>query len=78
MVQNTKHKNLSLETSAIAYKERLTSWTVARLLPNMQRITVARFRSRSDADGHVQCLRQLMPDAHFVVVFDCQRNEALI
>lgn len=55
-----------------AYQARLNSWAIARLLPNMQRIIVARFRSRSDADGHLQCLRQLIPDAFFVVVFDCQ------
>ncbi len=38
----------------------------------MQHTIVGRFRSRSDADGHLQCLRQLMPDAAFLVVFDCQ------
>ncbi len=33
---------------------------------------VGRFRSRSDADGHLRCLRQLIPHASFVVVFDCE------
>jgi len=59
-------------TDRSAYQARLNSWAIARLLPNMQRTIVARFRSRSDADGHLQCLRQLIPDASFVVVFDCQ------
>lgn len=59
-------------TGRSAYQARLNSWAIARLLPNMQRTIVARFRSRSDADGHLQCLRQLIPDASFVVVFDCQ------
>lgn len=59
-------------TGRSAYHARLNSWAIARLLPNMQRTIVARFRSRSDADGHLQCLRQLIPDASFVVVFDCQ------
>jgi hypothetical protein len=67
-----------LETQAIAYKERLNNWAIARLLPNMQRVIVARFRSRSDAEGHMQLLGQLIPDACFVVVFDCQRDEAVI
>jgi hypothetical protein len=44
----------------------------------MQRVIVARFRSRSDADGHLQRLRQLIPDACFILVFDHQRHEALI
>ncbi len=56
----------------VTYRGRLAPWAIARLLPNMQRIIIGRFRSRSDADGHLQCLRQLIPDASFVVVFDCQ------
>jgi hypothetical protein len=59
-------------TGRIAYQARLYPWAIARLLPNMQRTIVGRFRSRSDADGHLQCLRQLIPQASFVVVFDCQ------
>ena len=54
------------------YRKGLAPWAIARLLPNMQQIIVGRFRSRSDADGHLQCLRQLIPNASFVVVFDCQ------
>lgn len=59
-------------TGRSGYRARLNSWAIARLLPNRQRTIVGRFRSRSDADGHLQCLRQLMPHASFVVVFDCQ------
>ena len=54
----------------IAYLKQLNPWAIARLLPNSQRTIVGRFRSRSDADGHLQCMRQLMPHASFVVVFD--------
>ena len=59
-------------TGRIAYQARLYPWAIARLLPNMQRTIVGRFRSRSDADGHLQCLRQLIPHASFVVVFDLE------
>ena len=59
-------------TGRSGYRARLNPWVIVRLLPNMQRIIVGRFRSRSDADGHLQCLRQLIPQASFVVVFDCQ------
>jgi hypothetical protein len=38
----------------------------------MQQTIVGRFRSRSDADGHLQCLHQLIPQASFVVVFDLE------
>ncbi|MBE9007157.1 hypothetical protein IQ259_19315 [Fortiea sp. LEGE XX443] len=80
MPQNSKYKDSTSETQAqaIAYKERLNPWTVTRLLPDMQQVTVARFRSRSDADGYLQSLHQLLPDAHFVVVFDCPHHEVVI
>ncbi len=56
----------------MSYKERLQAWTIVRLLPDMQRTIVGRFRHRSDADGHLQFLQQQVPNASFAVVFDCQ------
>lgn len=78
MTQNTNYQESTLKSQAIAYKERLNPWAITRLLPDMQRVTVARFRSRSDADGHVQLLRQLIPDGSFTVVFDSQREEVMM
>ncbi len=52
------------------YQERLNPWVLIRLLPNSQRETVAQYRNRSDADGHLQIIRRLMPDAKFEVVFN--------
>jgi hypothetical protein len=59
------------------YKDRLNGWLVVRLLPKMQRVVVGRFRRHSDADaeGHLQVLRCLMPEAQLVVVFDCDVDE---
>lgn len=74
MPQNTNHNEFTPATSRVSYKKRLEHWAIARLLPNMQHTIVGRFRSRSDADGHLQCLRQLMPDVSFVVVFDVQQE----
>jgi len=56
------------------YRDRLKYWAVVRLLPNMQRITVARFRSRSDADGHQQFLTHQLPNARFLVMFDLREG----
>ncbi|MBH8575474.1 hypothetical protein I8752_21165 [Nostocaceae cyanobacterium CENA369] len=78
MPQNTDYKASKSENQTIAYKERLNSWAIARILPDAQREIVARFRSRSDADGYMQHLRQMTPSASFMVVFDCQREEAVI
>jgi len=41
-----------------------------RLLPCLQWAIVGRYRSRSDADGHLQLLRQRVPHIEFKVVFD--------
>jgi len=58
------------DTLIMPYKDRLSSWVVVRLLPNMQRVTVAQFRSRSDADGHLEIIRRLIPDGEFLVMFN--------
>jgi hypothetical protein len=52
--------------------KRLSPWVIVRLLPNMQRVVVGRFRTRSDAEGHWQVLRRLMPEAEMIVVFDVE------
>ncbi len=48
---------------------------MVRLLPNMQRKVVDRCRTRSDAEGHLQVLRRLIPDAQLLIVFDCDVDE---
>ncbi|KAM3096254.1 hypothetical protein ACKFKG_11380 [Phormidesmis sp. 146-35] len=52
------------------YKQRLEPWAVMRLLPNMQRITLARHRSPSNADHYCRALQRLEPQSKFCVVFD--------
>ncbi|AFZ08156.1 hypothetical protein Osc7112_3814 [Oscillatoria nigro-viridis PCC 7112] len=64
-----------METNLIMpYKQRLNRWLVVRLLPNMQRITVAHFFKHSDADGYLRIIRQLIPKAEFVIVFNAELN----
>jgi hypothetical protein len=52
------------------YKEYLNRWLVVRLLADMQRVTVAHFRSRSDADGYLQAICRLEPKAEFRIIFN--------
>jgi hypothetical protein len=78
MPQNTDYNQTASGTESIAYKKRLSSWAIARLLPDTQQEIVSRFRSRSDAEGHMRLLRQMTPHASFIVVFDCQREEVVI
>ncbi|MEO0406771.1 MAG: hypothetical protein AAF289_05410 [Cyanobacteria bacterium P01_A01_bin.135] len=51
------------------YREQLHPWCIIRLLPKAQRITVARFRKRNDADAHLRTLRRLIPQATFIIIF---------
>jgi len=52
------------------YRTQLHPWCIIRLLPNAQRITVARFRKRNDADAHARTLKRLIPQALLVVIFE--------
>ncbi|MEI1376833.1 hypothetical protein PQG02_26830 [Nostoc sp. UHCC 0926] len=36
----------------------------------MQNQVVARFRRRSDAEGHLQVLRRLIPNVSFTLIFN--------
>lgn len=54
----------------MSYRDSLNRWLIVRLLPKMQHKIVARCRTRSDADGHLQILRRLMPDVEFTIMFD--------
>jgi hypothetical protein len=58
------------DTSIMRYEKRLKPWIVVRLLPNLQRVVVGRFRSWSDAEGHLRILKQLLPAARLALVFD--------
>lgn len=50
-------------------------WCIIRQLPNMQRLVVARFRSRNDADAYRLILQQLLPTVDHVIIFDLNLPE---
>jgi hypothetical protein len=78
MPQNTDYKNSNSENQAIAYRKRLNGWAIARIVAEQEKVIVARFRSRSDAEGYIQHIRQLIPDGVFELFSDCQREEVVI
>jgi hypothetical protein len=45
-------------------------WAVVRLLPNLQRVVIQRFRRRSDAENYLRILRRYVYDANIIIVFD--------
>jgi hypothetical protein len=54
----------------MTYFDQLHPWCLMRLLPNLQRQVIARFRRRNDAEAHMRVLRQQAPTVHYEVVFD--------
>ncbi|MEG4352209.1 hypothetical protein QUA74_21030 [Microcoleus sp. LAD1_D3] len=52
-------------------------WCIVRQLPNMQRLVVARFHRRGDAEGYIQILQRLLPTAQHAIVFDTTGAEKL-
>ena len=54
----------------MTYKEQLSPWCIIRHLPKMQRIVVARFRRRNDAEDHLRLLQQMMPDVEYKVIYE--------
>jgi hypothetical protein len=78
MPQNTDYKDTKPENKAVSYKNRLNGWAIARVLTDKERVIVARFRSRSDADGYIQHLQQMVPAGSFEIFFDSQREEVVI
>lgn len=52
------------------YRAHLYPWCIVRLLPNLQRATVARFRSRSEAEECQKVLQRLQLDSRYQIVFD--------
>ena len=61
----------------MTYFEKLHPWCLIRLLPNCQRIVVARFRKRNDADEHLRVLQRLVKHRTFVIIFESQEQPAL-
>jgi hypothetical protein len=51
------------------YRDRLQPWHLIRHLPNCQRLTVARFARRPDAECYLNALRRLMPAVPHTIVF---------
>lgn len=54
----------------MTYKEKLQPWCIIRNLPDMSSTFIARFRSRSDANGHMQLLRANNPTTSYQVIFN--------
>jgi hypothetical protein len=77
MTPNVESNTLASFEGAISYSEqektyrdRLKRWAISRLSKDGQLTIVSRFRSRSDADGHLRLLQHRYPNETFVVIVD--------
>jgi hypothetical protein len=77
MPQNTDYDSAT-ENQAKAYRNRLNAWAITRMTPDTKPVIVARFRTRSDADGYLRHLRQEIPQTTFEIIVDYQRDEVVI
>jgi len=56
------------------YKQQLYPWVIYRFLPNLQRLTVARFRRRNDAEEHLRIIKRLLPQVKFAIAFEASQQ----
>jgi hypothetical protein len=58
----------------MTYRSRLYPWSVVNLLPDMQRLTVAQFRRRNDAEEHLKLIQRQNPTATYEIAFDSMQE----
>ncbi|MEG4323425.1 MULTISPECIES: hypothetical protein [unclassified Microcoleus] len=46
------------------------AWIIYRMLPNFQRLPVAQFSSRSEAESSLKVIRQLLPNTDLILAFE--------
>ncbi|MBW4634114.1 MAG: hypothetical protein KME30_20070 [Iphinoe sp. HA4291-MV1] len=63
-----------LKRQTKTYRTALAPWAVVQWHSPSKRIVIGRFRSRSDADGHLTVLQRLMPEADLRVIVDVEQD----
>lgn len=52
------------------YSVQFYPWCIVRLLPNLQRSVMQRFRKRAEAEEYLKALKRLLPETNHQIVFD--------
>jgi hypothetical protein len=63
-----------LKRQTKTYRTALAPWAVVHWVSPTERIVINRFRSRSDADGHLTILQRLMPQADLRVIVEVEQD----
>jgi len=56
------------------YQNQLTPWVIHKLLPNLNQMSISRFRKRTEAEAYLRVLQQTQPNAKFEIIFDIGRE----
>ncbi|NEP02080.1 MAG: hypothetical protein F6K58_26180 [Symploca sp. SIO2E9] len=60
----------------MAYRDKLRPWAIAHLLPNnLQWSIIGRYRTKSDAEGHLNWLRRNVPGNTFELIWDLPNED---
>ncbi len=54
----------------MSYKDQLNPWVIHKLLPDLQRSTIQRFRRRNEAEAYLKLLRQTQPKNEYAIAFE--------
>ena len=54
----------------MTYRDSLSPWCIIQHLPKMQRVIIARFRKRNDAEAHLRILKRLNATLTYELLFD--------
>lgn len=65
---------LEHESNSMTYQIKLRPWAIYRITDTVSHVCIGRFKSRSDAEGHLTVLRRGYPEGRFEVVFDVQQG----
>ncbi len=54
----------------VTHNNRLHSWSIIRIFPDLPSQVIIRLSSRNDAEAHLQILRSKNPKASYELIFD--------
>jgi len=57
------------------YQAQLNPWVVYRLLSDLQREAIARFRTRNDAESYLKVMEQIQSHVSYTLVFDGMKQQ---
>ncbi|NJN13167.1 MAG: hypothetical protein HC836_19595 [Richelia sp. RM2_1_2] len=54
------------------YQLAISPWCIFKRISSGYQMCIARLRTRAEAEKYLECLKQLMPNAHLEIVFSTE------